>query len=100
MLVYVLGEWILFTVFCSMFSEPQSLVMIFNAKDIWPHQCQCGQLYHTIGSASFLEIPEAQVRSFPPNRFKDKELAVRRVILMNTIELLQLKVRYTLLSYM
>ena len=35
-LVYVLDEWILFTVFCSMFSEPQCLDVIFDTKDIWP----------------------------------------------------------------
>ena len=44
MLAYVLNEWILFTAFCSRFSKLQCLDVIFDAKDIWPHQCWCGQL--------------------------------------------------------
>ena len=37
-LLYVLNEWILFTVFCSMFSEPRCLVyVIFNALSISGH---------------------------------------------------------------
>ena len=52
MLVYVLDEWILFTVFCSKFSEPWCFDVIFDAKNIciWPHHRWCGQLYRRLSN--------------------------------------------------
>ena len=35
LLVYILDEWILFTVFCK--NVPWAVYLIFDAKDIWPH---------------------------------------------------------------
>ena len=36
-LFYVFDEWILFIVFCSMFSQPWCLMWYLMLKDIWPH---------------------------------------------------------------